>query len=123
MIPLYSIFSILTKPRFAGNVYGQPGESSRTVTVGLCTGLLAAAAVASAPALPALIPLGVEVVLIAFRTGLCVRTAARSLELSSDGASSWSHVVTGINDKEALDILASFHRAKVSVPILMADLY
>ncbi|CAF9907651.1 MAG: hypothetical protein HETSPECPRED_007202 [Heterodermia speciosa] len=97
---------------YAGDRFGQPGEAARTVTVGLCTGLLAAAAVAFSPALPALVPLGVEVTLIAFRTGLCVGTAARSLELSQDRAASWSFIVTGTDDKEAQAILSSFHREK-----------
>lgn len=83
--------------------------------MGLCTGLLAAAAVASSPALPALVPLGVEVVLIAFRTGLCVGTAARSLELSRDGAASWSFIVTGTDDKEAQAAITAFHKEKVCV--------
>ncbi len=81
--------------------------------MGLCTGLLAAAAIASSPALPALIPLGVEIVLIAFRTGLCVGTAARSLELSRDGAASWSFIVTGTDDKEAQATITAFHKEKV----------
>lgn len=102
--------------RYAGDRFGQPGEAARTVTVGLCTGLLAAAAVAFSPALPALVPLGVEVTLIAFRTGLCVGTAARSLELSQDRAASWSFIVTGTDDKEAQAILSSFHREKVVYP-------
>ena len=99
--------------RYTGDIYGQTGESSRTVAVGLCTGLLAAAAVASSPALPALVPLGVEVVLIAFRTGLCALTAAKSLELSQDKAASWSFVVTGTDDKEAQATIDSFHHTKV----------
>ena len=83
------------------------------MTVGLCTGLLAAVAVALSPALPALVPLGVEVTLIAFRTGLCVGTAARSLELSQDRAASWSFIVTGTDDKEAQATITAFHKEKV----------
>lgn len=97
--------------RHTGDIYGQTGE--RTVALGLCTGLLAAAAVASSPALSALIPLGVEVVKIAFRTGLCTGTTAKSLELSQDKAASWSFIVTGTNDKEAQTTIDAFHHTKV----------
>lgn len=107
------MYHMLTEFRYAGDIYSQPGESSNTVIVGLCTGLLAAAAVALSPALPALVPLGVEIVLIAFRTGLCAGTAARSLELSQDRAASWSSIVTGTNDREAQATIDSFHKAKV----------
>ena len=99
--------------RHTGDVYGQTGESSRTVAVGLGTGLLAAAAVASSPALAALVPVGVDVVLIAFRTGLCALTTAKSLELSQDKAASWSFIVTGTDDKEAQATIDSFHHTKV----------
>ena len=108
-------FRKLIEPRYAGDLFGQPGEASKAVAVGLCTGLLAAAAVALSPALPALVPLGVEVTLIAFRTGLCVGTAARSLELSQDRAASWSFIVTGTDDKEAQAIVTAFHREKVCI--------
>ena len=104
----------LTELRYAGDRFGQPGEA-KTVTVGLCTGLLAAAAVASSPSLPALIPLGVEVTLVAFRTGLCVATTARSLDLSQDKTASWSFIVAGTDDNEAQAIITAFHREKVCV--------
>ena len=117
-----SIFDLLILARYAGDIYGQPGESSKTVTVGLCTGLLAAAAVASSPALPALVPLAVEIVLIAFRTGLCVGTAARSLELSQDRAASWSTIVTGTDDKEAKAVIDSFHTEKVRIRCFLVAL-
>lgn len=97
---------------YAGDVCGQSDSSLRTCAIGFCTGTLAAAAVASAPALPALVPLAVEVVLIAFRTGLCAGTSARSLELSQDRTASWSTIVTGTNDKDALAAISEFHKQK-----------
>lgn len=98
-------------------MYGNVEGSLRTCAVGSCTGLLAAAAIASAPALPALIPLAVEVVLIAFRTGLRAGTSARSLELSKDKNASWSTIVTGTNDKDAQTTISSFHEEKVSFDV------
>lgn len=99
--------------RITEALYDQPSGVRRICAVGFGTGLLAAAAVASAPALPALVPLAVEVVLIAFRTGLYAGTTARSLELFQDPNASWASVVTGINDKEAQSIISDFHRQKV----------
>nr|ACH72076.2 polyketide synthase [Dirinaria applanata] len=54
-----------------------------------------------------------QVVLIAFRTGLCAGTSARSLELSQDRTASWSTIVTGTNDKDALAAISEFHKQKV----------
>lgn len=94
-------------------MYNQSSGASKTCAVGLCTGLLAAAAVASSPALPALVPLAVEVVLIAFRTGLYAGVTAKSLEVSQGHASSWSSAVTGTNDKDAQAAISDFHHQKV----------
>jgi len=94
-------------------VYNQFSGASRTCTVGFCTGLLAAAAVASSPALPALVPLAVEVVLIAFRTGLYAGVTAKSLEVSQGYTASWATAVTGTNDKDAQAAISDFHQQKV----------
>lgn len=83
-----------------------------TYAVGISTGLLAAAAIALSPAVPALIPLGVEIVLIAFRTGLHVGTVANLLDLQRDGTS-WSYTLTGTTDAEAQRVLSNFHEDKV----------
>lgn len=99
--------------RHAGELYGQPGESTNTYAVGLCTGLLAAAAVASSPALPALIPLGVEAALIAFRVGLYVGTTAKRLDVSRDGTASWSTIVTGTSEMAVQNAVAAFNKEKV----------
>ncbi|KAL8840742.1 MAG: hypothetical protein Q9170_001180 [Blastenia crenularia] len=85
-------------------------DSPNTLIVGLCTGLLAAAAVASAPAPHRLIPLGVEVVLIAFRVGTYVHRTARQLDISRTGTDSWSVVVGGTTKENAQDALAEFHK-------------
>ena len=101
--------------RHAGELYGQPGQSTDTYTVGLCTGLLAAAAVASSPALPALIPLGVEVALVAFRLGHYVGTTARRLDLARSGTASWSTIVTGTTESLVQDVISAFHNDQVSI--------
>ena len=101
--------------RHAGELYGQPGQSTDTYAVGLCTGLLAAAAVASSPALPALIPLGVEVTLIAFRVGSYVGTTAKHLDMARSGSASWSTIVTGTTESVVHDALSALHADKVNL--------
>ena len=87
--------------------------------VGLSTGLLAAAVVALSPTIPALMPLALEAVLIAFRLGLHVKNTASNIEMSPihDDDSSWSYVVTGKTKSEAQNALDNFHQDKV----IMAD--
>lgn len=91
---------------------------SATYVIGLSTGLLAAAAVALSPAVSALIPLAVEVVLIAFRLGLHIEKTARNVEYtpSSEGAT-WSYVFPGKIQAEAQAVLDSFHQEKVRATI------
>lgn len=97
--------------RYANALHVHPVESE-TYAVGLSTGLLAAAAIALSPAVPALIPLGVEVVLIAFRTGLHVGTVANHLDSQHDG-SSWSYALSGITEAETSLLLSNFHKDQV----------
>ena len=85
--------------------------------VGLSTGLLAAAAVASSPTIPALMPLAVEAVLIAFRLGLQVRNTASYIETSpiNDDDCSWSYVISGKTKSDAQIALDNFHHDKVTI--------
>ncbi|KAG8528459.1 Type I Iterative PKS [Bacidia gigantensis] len=74
---------------------------------GLCTGLLAAAAISSAHAVSDLIPVAVETVLIAFRTGL------RTLQMRDricrrSTKHDWSVVVSGIDEGTATPALREF---------------
>lgn len=64
-------------------------------------------------------PLAVEVVLIAFRTGLCAETSARSLENSNDKVAPWATVVNGTDDKEAQAAMSGFHESKVCLPNIL----
>ncbi|EON65175.1 hypothetical protein W97_04412 [Coniosporium apollinis CBS 100218] len=88
---------------------------SNTRILGLCTGLLAASAVASARSLADLLPLAVEAVRIAFRAGTCVGTAKEALE-QANSRESWSTIVTGISEQSANAALADFHSEK-GIPI------
>lgn len=82
--------------------------------VGLCTGLFAATAITSAPSLPALIPIAVQMVLVAFRTGLYVTGMAEQLESVEDVPQSWSHVVPDISEERATEALADFQAMEAS---------
>lgn len=85
--------------------------------VGLSTGLLAAAVVALSPTIPALMPLAVEAVLIAFRLGLHVKNTASNIEMSPvhGDDSSWSYVIPGKTKPEAQNAIDEFHHDKVTV--------
>ncbi|KAL8715827.1 MAG: hypothetical protein Q9220_000494 [cf. Caloplaca sp. 1 TL-2023] len=95
---------------FACTIHLNQQDPSDTVLVGLCTGLFAAAAVASAPLITDLVPLGVEVVLIAFRLGTYINQTALHLDVPGPCGNSWSSVVGGTTEKDADDALAGFHK-------------
>ena len=70
---------------------------------------------ACSPEITALIPLAVEVVLIAFRLGRLARTAASDIDLASTGScpASWSYHIPGLTQPEAQTLLATFNESKV----------
>jgi Starter unit:ACP transacylase in aflatoxin biosynthesis len=94
-----------------------PSSASRPDVrlAGLCTGLIAASAVASADSLTALIPLAVEAVRIAFRTGAHVGRVAQQLECEA-GRRSWSTIV-GADAKAVEAALSEFHEENVCAPV------
>ena len=98
--------------RYAGDPGRQHGELSGTCVVGLKTGLLVAAAVALSPAVSALVPLGKEIVLLAFRTGLHVSTVAGHLDPKPDGKP-WAYEVSGLTIEDAQKALSAFHEDRV----------
>lgn len=103
-------------PRFASINQQHTRVLSNTVVVGLCTGLLAGAAIASAPVLSGLVRLGAEVVLIAFRVGTYVHRIALQIEIPEAGANnSWSTAVGGTTRAEAHTALAQFHQHNVRI--------
>lgn len=85
----------------------------KTYAIGLGTGLLAAAAIALSPAVPALIPIGVQVVLIAFRTGLHVDNVANCLDLQPK-TSKWSFALNETAEKDVQQTLSTVHKSAVS---------
>ena len=77
--------------------------------IGLCTGLLAASAVACAKSLSDLLPLAIETVRISFRVGATVRNLRDILESGSRSQESWSTIVSNINEGFAREALEQFH--------------
>jgi len=87
-------------------------KPSNTEVLAVCTGLLAASAVASCTSLTALIPLAVQAVRIAFRLGSRVATVGNQLESSSDRKKTWSTIVLGISPEAAEPALAEFNKSR-----------
>ena len=96
------------------------GEASRTYPLaaethinGLCTGLLAAAAISSSKAIADLIPAAIEAVLIAFRTGLRTMEVRDRVCQRSTTFKNWSVVISGLDEQTAVVALKDFSREKV----------
>ena len=89
--------------------------SSDTILVGLCTGLLAAAAVSASQSLLGLIPVALKIVRVAFRLGVKVNGAAQRLSTTHGvkGKQSWSTLVVGVQKEAASVEIAQFNERKV----------
>ena len=86
----------------------------KTFNVGLCIGLFAATAVASTPSLSALVPVAVEMALMAFRVGTHVHSLAEKLSPTLEASESWTHIYPGVKELQAAAVLADFHESEVS---------
>jgi hypothetical protein len=60
-----------------------------------------------------LIPIAVEMVLVAFRVGLYVNTMAENIESMGEIAQSWTYVIPEIDEARAGEILTKFHESNV----------
>ena len=103
-----SFESYLIVSRHHGNGSTPYPKSTDTTLLGLCTGSLAAAAISTSTNIFELIPVAVETVLIAFRTGLRSIEVREDLEPASRGSTPvWSFIV-GMDEKRATKELAAF---------------
>lgn len=93
-------------PSYYGENLTELPNVANTRVLGLCTGLLAGAVVASSKNVVDLLPLAVEAVRIAFRTGTCVGSVAHEIDASAD---SWSTIVANISEQAAKTAIAEFH--------------
>jgi naphtho-gamma-pyrone polyketide synthase len=81
--------------------------------IGLCTGLLASAAIASSRTIGELIPVAVEAVVVALRLGLCAFKVRDYVGQYGGQSQSWSAVISGISEEKAFDIIEQFSVKKV----------
>ena len=86
--------------------------AANTRVLGLCTGLLAAAAVVSAKTVEELVPLAVEFVRLSFRSGAVVDGARAVLSQVGEEKEPWSTIVTGTTEQAAKAALTAFHKEK-----------
>ncbi|RYP04526.1 hypothetical protein DL764_004388 [Monosporascus ibericus] len=70
--------------------------------LGLCTGTLAAAAIGCSRSTLELVPLAVDAVVVAFRTGVHVTDMAQRLQPSDSLGQSWSIIVPGLASADAV---------------------
>lgn len=95
---------------------------SESHVIGLCTGLLASAAIASSRSVGELIPVAVEAVVVALRLGLCAFKVREYVGQHSGQSQSWSTVISGVNEEKALAIIEEFSVEKVRfVPTMLAE--
>ena len=97
----------------------EPQDATRhehTFLMGLCTGMFAASAIASTPTVSTLIPLAIQVVLMAFRTGSHVASLAERLSPASGKSEPWTFIYPSLHEEQANRALAEFHNDNVSFP-------
>lgn len=117
VILCYSSQSVLM---YGHSYYGDLGHAypsgSDSAIIGLCTGLLPSTAVSCSKTVGELIPVAVETVVLALRLGLCVHSVRKLVDRGTSSSSSWSALVSGISEGEALDKIREFSSQKVSRP-------
>lgn len=84
-----------------------------THLVGLCTGAFAAASVGCARSLVELVPVAVQSIIVAFRTGLYAGKIANSIEPTATASREWSMLVPGMDSQVVEDALQQFAATKV----------
>ena len=60
-----------------------------------------------------LLPAAIEAITIAFRIGVLVTEVRNQIEQDGDDSPSWSAVVSGFQESDALKTLEKFHNEKV----------
>lgn len=102
----------------SSRVEKEPGDwtsHDQTYMVGLCTGLLSAAAISSTPTASTLIPLAIQTVLVAFRTGLYINALSDRLYPPSTKSESWTMIFPGVGEEDAKNAISKFHLSNVSL--------
>lgn len=86
--------------------------------VGLCTGLLAAAAIICSQTITKLLSAATKAVIIAFQTGLRTMGVRDRIERTLEDSSSWFTLLSGIDEGKASIALEQFCEAKVGKNLL-----
>lgn len=60
-----------------------------------------------------MVPVAVEMVLMAFRVGTHVHNLAEKLNPTSESSESWTHIYPGVKEVQAATLLAEFHESEV----------
>ncbi|KAJ5521624.1 hypothetical protein N7527_005739 [Penicillium freii] len=103
---IYQFAQFISEHDGFGKAYPSPRE---TCMSGLCTGALAAAAVSCCNTVSELLPVAVQTVLVALRTGICAVNAAKAVD-PSEGK--WSIVLHGLSQREVSDRLQEFSHSR-----------
>jgi naphtho-gamma-pyrone polyketide synthase len=105
--------------------YGDGGQvyplGSDSYIIGLCTGLLASAAVSSSRTVGELIPVAIEAVVVALRLGLCALKVRDFVGQNEAGSQSWSAVLSGIQEDQALVAIREFSKQKVGLSVFYSQ--
>lgn len=109
--------------RYQGSGTAEYPSESNTHIVGSCTGLLAAAVVSSSRSFVDLLPVAVEVVRIAFRLGSLVNEVRDQIEQSSNQSTSWSVVLPGLCESDAVRTIQNFYEINVRTKWLIPGSY
>ncbi|KAK4191184.1 hypothetical protein QBC35DRAFT_448468 [Podospora australis] len=89
--------------------YEDVTSHDHTLLVGLCSGLFAASAIASTPSLSTLVPVAVQAVLLAFRTGSYVHRLGERLSPAFEQSESWTYIFPGLKEDSTTSALKDFH--------------
>lgn len=96
----------------------EPGDwagHDQTYIVGFCTGLLSATAISSTPTVSTLIPLAIQTVLVAFRTGLYIDSLSNRLYPPSKKSEPWTMIFPGVGEEDVKNAISKFHLSNVSL--------
>ncbi len=103
--------SSLLRSRESNNItLYDPASTSTTYLVGLCTGLLPAAALASSKSITQLLELAPEIACISLRLGL--EASRRSAQIE-DSHESWATLLSRVSLQEQREVLRQFHDTHV----------
>jgi len=90
---------------------GDITQPQQTLLVGLCSGLWASSAISVSPSLPDLVHVGVQFVVLAFKTGSYVHSISQQLNPASDRSESWTYIFKGLKQDDVEPQLDAFNRA------------